>query len=160
MTYCKSMAANQYQLLKYCSYNHIMATKKLYRSEKDRMLGGVCGGLGEYFDIDPTIVRLLFVLVTLFGGASIFIYIILWIIIPSKSTVGESTEAVISDNTKEIKDKLEKMAKKDETRVWLGVAVICLGGLFLLNNFFPIGNFFFPIALICIGFFVMIRAMQ
>ena len=42
--------------------------KKLYRSNTDRKLCGVCGGLAEYFDIDPTIIRLIFVFLTLFGG--------------------------------------------------------------------------------------------
>jgi phage shock protein C len=46
------------------------------------MIGGVCGGLGEYFGIDPTIVRVLWVAVTLLGGAGIIAYLILWIIMP------------------------------------------------------------------------------
>ena len=44
-------------------------TQKLYRSRDERMLGGVCGGLGEFFSIDPTLIRLLFVLLTIFGGS-------------------------------------------------------------------------------------------
>ncbi|MBD3164294.1 PspC domain-containing protein [Candidatus Woesearchaeota archaeon] len=59
--------------------------KKLYRSRKNRMIAGVCGGLGEYADIDPTLVRLLWVIATIFtGGAGILAYIIAWIIIPEK----------------------------------------------------------------------------
>lgn len=58
--------------------------KKLYRSVTDKMLGGVCGGLAEYFSIDPVIVRLIFVLAVIFGGSGILAYIILWIIIPQK----------------------------------------------------------------------------
>ncbi|MBU0980548.1 MAG: PspC domain-containing protein [Nanoarchaeota archaeon] len=62
-----------------------MATqKKLYRSRK-RMIAGVCGGLGEYFNTDPTLVRLLWVLGTLItGGAGVLGYILAWIIIPEK----------------------------------------------------------------------------
>ena len=58
--------------------------KKLYRSVTDKMLGGVCGGLAEYFSIDPVLVRLIFVLAVIFGGSGILAYIILWIIIPQK----------------------------------------------------------------------------
>ena len=60
-----------------------MSDKKLMRSE-DRMVAGVAGGLAEYFDIDPTIIRILFVLLALFGGGflGILIYIVLWIIMP------------------------------------------------------------------------------
>jgi phage shock protein PspC (stress-responsive transcriptional regulator) len=58
--------------------------KKLYRSRKNRIIAGVCGGIGEYFGIDPTIIRLLWVLVTFFGGWGILAYIVFWIIIPEK----------------------------------------------------------------------------
>ena len=56
--------------------------KRLYRSGKDRILGGVCGGLGEYFNIDSVIIRLLWVLFSLAYGTGILAYIIAWIIIP------------------------------------------------------------------------------
>ena len=59
-----------------------MENRKLYRSETNKMMGGICGGLGEYFNIDPTIVRLVFVLAALLAGHGILVYIILWIIIP------------------------------------------------------------------------------
>lgn len=62
--------------------------KKLYRSESDRMVGGVCGGLAEYFSIDSTIVRLIFVLIVVYGGTGLILYIILWIVIPTESIVG------------------------------------------------------------------------
>ena len=58
--------------------------KKLYRSKKNRMIAGICGGIGEYFGIDPTLVRVLWVLLTLvsMGILGILAYIIMWIIIP------------------------------------------------------------------------------
>lgn len=58
-----------------------MAVKKLYRSGKDKILGGVCGGIGEYLDIDPTIIRLLWVLFGL-SGIGILFYFLAWLIIP------------------------------------------------------------------------------
>ena len=58
--------------------------KKLYRSTKDRWIGGVCGGLGEYFSLDPTIIRIIFLLITLFLGGGILIYLILWIVMPQE----------------------------------------------------------------------------
>ena len=57
--------------------------KRLLRS-KNRMIAGVCGGIAEYFNIDPTIVRILWVLFTFAGGAGILAYIIAWIIIPER----------------------------------------------------------------------------
>ena len=61
-----------------------METKRFYRSY-DRMLGGVCGGIAEYFDIDPTLVRLAYVVLT-FGTAfsGIIVYLLLWIIMPER----------------------------------------------------------------------------
>jgi len=56
--------------------------KRLYRSGKERMLGGVCGGIAEYLGTDPTIVRLAWVLLTFVGGAGVLAYLIAWLIIP------------------------------------------------------------------------------
>lgn len=57
--------------------------KKLYRSGDERILGGVCGGIGEYANIDPTIVRLIWILLTLVSqGAGVVVYFIAWILIP------------------------------------------------------------------------------
>lgn len=60
--------------------------RKLYRSRRNRSIAGICGGLGEFFDADPTIIRLVTLLLILFGGLSIWAYIILWIVIPEEPT--------------------------------------------------------------------------
>ncbi|MGP8321990.1 MAG: PspC domain-containing protein [Methanosarcinaceae archaeon] len=56
--------------------------KRLYRSRDNCMIAGVCGGIAEYFDMDPTLIRLLWILFTFAGGSGILVYIIAWIIIP------------------------------------------------------------------------------
>lgn len=56
--------------------------KKLYRSQNDRMIAGVCGGLAEHFGTDPTWVRLLFILFFVFGGGGFLLYLIMWLIVP------------------------------------------------------------------------------
>jgi len=61
-----------------------MEKKRLYRSQKERMIAGVCGGLADYFDIDPTLVRLLFVLLFFLGGNGVLIYLIMLILVPSE----------------------------------------------------------------------------
>mgnify|MGYP000756196460 FL=1 len=61
-----------------------MGDKRLYKSSENSMLCGVCGGMAEYFDIDPTLVRLAWVILTCFGGAGIWAYIIAAIIIPKR----------------------------------------------------------------------------
>jgi len=66
--------------------------KRLYRSRTDRILGGVCGGLGEYLNIDPTLMRLLWVVFTLVWGAGILAYIIAWIIVPLNPAEAPSSQ--------------------------------------------------------------------
>lgn len=70
--------------------------KRLYRSRSNEMIGGVCGGLADYLDVDPTIVRLIFVLL-LFGGFSGFwIYLVLWIITPLEPTGNSAPAEVVA----------------------------------------------------------------
>ena len=65
-----------------------MASKKLYRSQKEKMVAGVCGGLGEYLDLDPTLIRIIWVVITLMGGAGLLAYLIMWIVVPLEPEAG------------------------------------------------------------------------
>ncbi len=56
--------------------------KKFYRSRKDRKLAGVCAGIGEYFDVDPVLIRLLWIFFTLAGGGGLLAYLIAWLVVP------------------------------------------------------------------------------
>ena len=58
--------------------------KKLYRSSRDKIFGGVCGGLAEYFGVDATLVRFVFIFLLFAFGSSILVYLIGWIIIPKR----------------------------------------------------------------------------
>ncbi len=73
-----------------------MAEKRLYKVEKGRKLFGVCGGVAEYFGMDPTIIRVLWAILTLFYGIGLLVYIICAFVFPDKSTVvpdsGDKTE--------------------------------------------------------------------
>ncbi|MBN2612779.1 MAG: PspC domain-containing protein [Bacteroidales bacterium] len=66
--------------------------KRIYRDPDNRVLGGVCAGLGAYFNIDPVIFRIIIVILTPFGGAGLLIYIVLWIIIPDAVTTAQKLE--------------------------------------------------------------------
>jgi phage shock protein C len=61
--------------------------RKLYRSRTNRKLAGICGGLGRYFNVDATLLRVLFVLLAVLGGSGLVLYLVLWIIIPSEPQV-------------------------------------------------------------------------
>lgn len=64
-----------------------METKRLYRSRSNVMIGGVCAGLADYFNLDPTVVRLIFVLLALLGGHGVLVYLILWLVVPLQPEV-------------------------------------------------------------------------
>lgn len=68
------------------------ARKRLYRNPDDKIIGGLCGGIAAYFDIDPSIVRIITLICIVFGGLSVWIYIILWIVVPKANTVAEKLE--------------------------------------------------------------------
>ena len=59
-------------------------TRRLYRSRSDRKLAGVCGGLAQFFNLDPTLIRVLFVVLAVLGGSGILIYLAMWIMVPKE----------------------------------------------------------------------------
>ncbi|MGQ9644879.1 MAG: PspC domain-containing protein [Ignavibacterium sp.] len=143
--------------------------KRLYRSYTDKMLGGVCGGLGEYFEIDPVIIRVLFIVAVLFGGGGILAYIILWIVIPKKpftipkfnqessNETNPNTEQSTNDNSfRNFVIEKRRMNKNSLA----GIILIFLGVLFLLDNFLPRFSFhdLWPLILIGIGFALILNA--
>ncbi len=137
-----------------------MDLSKLYRSETNKVIAGVCGGLGEYFNIDPTILRIIIVFITLFGGSGIILYIILWIVIPTKSTLGKTSEDYIKANVEEIKEKSKAVTGRDSHFV-LGLVLVVLGLTFLLENL-GVYTFryiwrFWPVFLIILGLNVLTK---
>lgn len=134
--------------------------KRLYRSRKDRIIAGVAGGLGEYFDIDPVIIRIIFVVAGLVGGSGILAYIICWIIIPQESL----EHAAPGSSAKRPTPKEELPASTIESsprRASIpGILLIVLGVLFLAHNLLPRFQFgdFWPVLLIVIGIAILLRS--
>lgn len=124
---------------------------KLYRSETNKVLAGVCGGLGEYFDVDPVILRVIVAVLTVFGGGGVVLYILLWIFIPTKS----SSKDYINDNVEELKEKTRDIAKNGNGRFFLGLIVIFVGLSILAENlgFYVFREIwkFWPVLLIILG---------
>lgn len=65
----------------------LLMKKRLYRIESGKMLAGVCGGIAEYFNVDPTLIRALWILFCILGGSGILLYIILAVLIPSEDNL-------------------------------------------------------------------------
>ncbi len=78
-----------------------MSGKRLYRSTEDRMIAGVCGGLGEYFGIDSTLIRLVLLFLVIWGGGGVLVYIIAWIVIPEASEGYQPPAKSDADSTAE-----------------------------------------------------------
>ena len=144
---------------------------KLYRSKKDCVIGGVCGGIAEYFDVDPTLIRLLAVLVFFLGGSGIIAYIVGWIIIPQNPNGNAEGN---SENKEETKGKikkaeenlLEEKSKGNSERnrnIILGIILIIVGLVFMGTTLFPwitwiAWGTFWPVIIIVVGLVIMIRA--
>jgi len=84
--------------------------KRLYRSRTDTMIGGVCGGLAKYLDIDPVIVRIVFVVLAMIDGAGVLAYIVMWLVVPLEPAGGAEAPAAASQAT--VKGGAKEMAKK------------------------------------------------
>jgi phage shock protein C len=139
--------------------------RKLYRSEKNVVVAGVAGGLGEYFQVDPVLIRLIIVILVVFGGSGIPLYLILWLVLPKQSQVEQNTEATVRSNVEEISTKAKVMIEdtrtvtKNRPKQWLGVLLVAFGILFLLNNFtFVRFDLLWPFILIGIGAAVLLRS--
>jgi phage shock protein C len=135
------------------------------RSSTDRVIGGVCSGLASYLKLDPVLVRIIFVLLAIFGGGGLLAYIILWIILPeepyfidykAKQDDPQPERENAATPNEESQAKTEKMAQKRQTygaQFVGGVILIGLGVLFLLNSLIPRFNFgdYWPLILIIVG---------
>ncbi len=152
--------------------------KKLYRSTKERIIAGVCGGIAEYFDVDPTLIRLLWILIVLLGGVGIIAYIIASIIIPKnpeevaeaegategKEDIGEKVKKGAKEVIDEVKERFESGGSLPETernrRILGGIIIIVIGLIFLLNSFFPWFGWggLWPLVLIALGIIIIIQS--
>lgn len=125
--------------------------KRLYRNERDKIVAGVSSGLAEYFDMDVTWVRIIFVFAAVFGFSGVIIYLILWIVVPPKPFIGNGFSAYDADykvyedktsasfrpagNQPETPLPPSKRRNSSNTRVLGGLLLIFFGAYFLLEEF-------------------------
>ncbi len=118
-------------------------TTRLFRSRTDRMIGGVCGGVGHYLAIDPVIIRLFFVLLALSSGVGVFIYLLLWIVVPyegpSQSAIVETAHAgaeEMAERARVLGNDLHSAVHTPNPQAGfiVGITLIALGVLFLFQN--------------------------
>lgn len=144
--------------------------KRLYRSRKDKVLAGVCGGIADYFEVDPTIIRLAWVVLVLLGGTGIVAYIIAAIIVPEEP-VGvsqkpaeppsglEEAAQVVDENGWPEPEGPDIEEKNKKSRNAIGLLLIAMGVLFFARKLFYWFDFgyIWPILLIGAGFYFMVN---
>jgi phage shock protein C len=139
--------------------------KRLYRSRRNRVIAGVCGGIGEYFDVDPVLIRLIAVVLLFAGGGSLIAYIVCIFVIPDQPAV--STQTADSAAPPDPPVYANKPAQTGS--LIAGAILIGLGAIFLMRNipilsdyywwFWNMGwRFFWPSILIAVGLLVILRA--
>ena len=153
-----------------------MEQSRLYRSYKNSVIGGVCGGLGEYLNTDPILFRVLFVVAFLVGGTGLLAYIILWIVIPieeipnnsqrdsydkSSNSINMEEENINSEIKPENMEEQKKQPKNDGN-LWGGLILITLGAIFLIDRFVPRIDFgdLWPLILIVVGVILISKNYQ
>lgn len=92
-------------------------SQRLTRSNTDRIIGGVAGGVANYLNLDPTLVRLGFVLLILVGGVSPLIYLVLWAVLPSENAAGRAFPQQVRENLAEIQQRATEVATQVSNQV-------------------------------------------
>ena len=156
--------------------------RKLFRSRADKVIAGVCGGLGHYLDIDPTIVRVVFVLLGIADGIGVIAYLALWLLTPVEGSAPAVTDSgeTVRAGAQEIAEKVQEIAGKAEEigagirkaaregqphsgGIVIGMVLVAVGTIFLLQNlnifwFRRIGlHVLWPVILIAIGVGLLVR---
>jgi len=138
--------------------------RRLYRSHKDKIIGGVAGGLGEYFEIDPVIVRIIFVAVAVAGGWGVLAYILCWIIIPVNpahrpwAAQNPAMPSPASPGSIPVASSVPPAIRKSGNLG--GIILVVLGVLLLGHNLIPRFDLweFWPIILILAGVGLLAKA--
>jgi phage shock protein C len=120
------------------------ARPTLRRSKGDRIIAGVCGGVGHYFGIDPILVRLAFAVLVLAGLSGILLYILAWIVIPEEDAAGSAGRASTSSS--------------NAAGLVIGAVLVAAGAIMLLERVWPrFDDVLWPVALIGIGAAVILQ---
>ena len=135
-----------------------MENRRLSRNSMNRVIGGVCSGLAEFFGLDVALVRIAFVIAFLFASFGFWLYIILWIVLPveGQQTTVNSQQSTVNGQQSESVSKPESKVKS----IFAGSFVILIGLLFLVNNFIPINWVWklWPLILVAIGVVMIVTA--
>ena len=134
---------------------------RLYRSETDKKIAGVCGGIAEYFEIDSTIIRLIWVISIAVYGTGLLVYIIAAIIMPTKGEI--DTKLNMHQDSDEVNEQKNGASDgnldKERTRNLFGYVLIIVGAILISKRFLVLNwlsfKFLFPIVLVILGILIL-----
>jgi phage shock protein C len=145
---------------------------RLTKSKNDRIIEGVCGGLAEYFSIDPVLVRFIFVILIFVNWITILLYLILVIIMPKADNIDQSPKETIIENAQEFGERVKdageglssaimKKSGEQHRSLWPGIFLVLLGAFYLLDNLHMIDwidkHLLWPVIIIGIGVWLLIK---
>ncbi len=135
--------------------------RKIYRNEKEKVIGGVCAGLADYFDIDVVIIRVIFIATALVWGSSILLYIVLWIAMPTQPRQELKEPATEEQSGTHHSFSVPNEAielRKKKFREILAIILILIGISATLDNFLYwfSGKYWLPLILITIGIILLL----
>jgi len=142
--------------------------RKLERDESNKMIAGVAAGIAEYLNVEVTWIRVLFLLLAVFGLSGVWIYLILWIAVPAKPSVFSNVEAdyKVPDYTypssPNNKSQFQPVRKQGNGRVIAGIFLVIIGSYFLLDQFVMLPEWFsigklWPLIFVAIGLVILFR---
>ncbi len=138
-----------------------MSEARLTRSDTDKIIAGVCGGLATYLNIDPVLVRLAFVILLFASGIGIPLYFIMWVIMPRTDTADQPNSEIIQKNFAEMGDKVTSGVNSVGNPNTVGIILIVLGAYFLFKTLGLLnwvgGGIFWPAVIIAFGGYLLIR---
>ena len=138
-----------------------MENRKLSRNSMNKVIGGVCSGLAEFFGLDVALVRIAFVIAFMFASFGFWLYIILWIVLPDGQQTIDNGQQIFGQSQSQSQQ--SEPVSKSESKVksvLAGSFVILIGLLFLINNFIPINWVWklWPLILVAIGVVMIITS--
>lgn len=137
-----------------------MSDNRLTRSESDKMIAGVCGGISSYVGVDSALVRLAFVILLFASGIGFPIYLILWVIMPVRENVSKPGPQVLHDNVEEMSATFTTSINRIGKPGTIGIGLILLGAYFLFSQLgwlSWVSGFFWPMLIIGAGVFMLAR---
>lgn len=158
-------------------YGGIKMSKKLYRSNNQKVVAGVCGGLSEYFNVDVTIIRLIWVLAFFAWGVGLLVYIISAIIIPAAANESSAEGTTIIDEdgdqtfvpngTKSQEVHQGNSDGKNNSQLFIGLAMVIIGILILMDKYIPFREilrsfrgYAWPVILLVVGTLIVISSVR